>query len=275
MPRDYSSYKYLKVEVEDGIATVTFNRPEALNAMNAAGRSEAHNIWADLGEDDDVKVVILTGAGRAFNVGADVKELDASADRGAPGPRGMGRLRPGLHGKGGGYGAEAELEFEKPIIAAVNGIATGLGGTFALASDIVIAADTAKFGDHHIKIAVPTGDGGTLLWPLLVGPHKAKEFLFTGDLMDAQEADRRGLVNKVVPLKDLMPTARALARRLADGPLLAIGLTKRSINKRILRDLNLMGEASGAAMERCFLSEDHKEAAKAFVEKRAPKFKGR
>ncbi len=271
MPRDYSSYKYLKVEVKDGIATVTLNRPEALNAMNEAARSELPRIFPDLGQDDDVKVVILTGAGRAFSAGGDVKELSANAERGEPGARPRGGVR--RTGTPGGM-LEAMLRLEKPIISAVNGVATGLGGTIALFCDIVIAADVAKFGDHHIRIAVVPGDGGTVIWPLLVGPHKAFEFLTTGNLMDAQEADRRGLVNKVVPLKDLMPTARALARQLADGPTFAIGLTKRSINKRLLRDVNLISEAAGAAEGQCFLTEDHKEAAKAFVEKRAPKYKG-
>jgi len=167
------------------------------------------------------------------------------------------------------------LDLDKPIIAAVNGAAVGLGATIALFCDIIIAAETARFGDTHVRAGVVAGDGGAVMWPLLVGPAKAKELLMTGDIIDAKEAERIGLVNKVVPLADLLPTARELARRLANGPTLAIAWTKHSINKRIKQDVNLLIDASLASENLTFLTEDHKEAARAFVEKREPKFKGR
>ncbi|MFC2036202.1 enoyl-CoA hydratase/isomerase family protein [Chloroflexota bacterium] len=274
MPRDYSAYKNLIVEVdEDGVATVTLNRPHVLNAQNYESRLELNTIWDDLELDEDVKVIIFTGAGRGFCAGGDIKEV---AERHAKGELSVveaqttqPRSNPGLH-----YTAKM-LNLPKIIIGAINGVATGQGCVMALYCDIVIAADTASFGDHHIRVGLVPGDGGTILWPLLVGPHKTMEYLVTGDLMDAQEADKRGLVNKVVPLADLMLTARTLAKRIAHGPTIAIGLTKRAINKKIKQDYNLIMDFALSSEGRTINTEDHHEAASAFVEKREPEFKGR
>ena len=269
MTADYSAYKYFKIEVEDGIATVTMNRPEALNALNREGLDELHkHLFRDLGQDASVKAIIITGAGRAFSAGGDVKVFDAEANKGAIRIAGAGR-------SDGVKMLETILDLEKPIIAAVNGPAVGLGATIALFCDIIIAAETARFGDTHISVGLVPGDGGTVIWPLLIGVARAKELLMTGDIIDAKEADRLGLVNKVVPLEDLMPTAKKLAMRLAHGPTLAIGWTKRSVNKKIKQDMNLLIEAVSATERFSFYTEDHKEAARAFVEKRKPQFKGR
>ncbi len=269
MTIDYSAYKCLKVEVEDGVATVTFNRPEVLNALNREGLDEVHyRIFPDLGQDEAVRAIILTGAGRAFCAGADIKVFAADLTKGAQ--------QPGKVDVWGGLKLlENILDLDKPVIAAVNGPAIGLGVTIALFSDIIIAAETATFGDTHIKMAIVAGDGGTVIWPLLVGPAKAKELLMTGDIIDAKEAERIGLVNKVVPLEKLMPTAKELATRLAHGPTLAIGWTKRSINKKIKQDVNSLIDASLALERLSFSTEDHKEATNAFLEKREPQFKGR
>ncbi len=264
---DYSTYKYIKVDIEDGVATVTLNRPEALNAVNPELSDELHNrIFPDLGRDEAVRAIIITGAGRGFCAGGDVKGMDERATKGARRPSGGG---------GGARLLENMLDLEKPIIAAVNGVAVGLGATVALFCDIIIAAETARFGDTHISVGLVPGDGGTVMWPLLVGPAKAKELLMTGDIINAQEAERIGLVNKVVPLDDLMPTAKELASRLANGPTLAIGWTKRSVNKKIKQDMNLLMDAAGLTETLSFATEDHKEAARAFVEKRKAQFKGR
>ncbi|MFC2036178.1 enoyl-CoA hydratase/isomerase family protein [Chloroflexota bacterium] len=291
MPRDYSAYKNYKVEVdEDGVAIVTINRPEVLNAQNYQSRVELHKIWPDLGQDADIKVIIFTGAGRGFCAGGDIKEV---ASRHA---KGLGTTHMYQHptgsvatdveyqisspGPGGAQGVgmhytELMLNLNKPIIGAINGVATGMGCVMALYCDIVIAADTALFGDHHVRVGLAAGDGCALIWPLLVGPHKAIEYLMTGDLMDAQEAYRLGLVNKVVPLADLIPTAKALAKRLAHGPTIAINFVKSAVNKKILRDYNLTWMFALHGEMRTITTEDHLEGARAFAEKREPQFKGR
>ncbi len=270
MTKDYSTYKCLKIEVEDGVAIATFNRPEVMNALNQDGLNEVHKrLFQDLNKDEEVKAIILTGAGRAFCAGADIKMFASwtAAEQAGKKPRVSG-LSEGLEL------LEQMLDIDKPIIAAVNGPAIGLGATIALFCDIVIAAETARFGDTHISVGIVAGDGGTVMWPLLVGPAKAKELLMTGRIIDAKEADRIGLVNEVVPLKDLMPKALKLAKQLAQGPTLAIGWTKRSINTKIKQDVNLLINASLAYERLSFFTEDHNEATQAFIQKRQPKFKG-
>jgi enoyl-CoA hydratase len=166
------------------------------------------------------------------------------------------------------------LEIEQPIIAAVNGDAVGLGATLALFCDVIIASEKARIGDPHVKVGLVAGDGGAVIWPLLCGLARAKEYLMTGDLMSATEAERIGLINHVVPPEDVMPRALELAHRLANGPTRAIRWTKLSCNKRLRDEVNLVLEASLAVETISMFTEDHKEAARAFVEKRAPKFKG-
>jgi len=261
---DYSGYHYLSAERKDRVLTVSFNRPESLNAINAELHTELSRIFADIARDQDTEVVLLTGKGRAFCAGGDLKWFQSMS------PQQLDALF-----------IEARkiiidlLEVEQPIIAAVNGPATGLGATLALFSDVIIAAENAKIGDPHVRVGVVAGDGGAVIWPWLVGAARAKEFLMTGDLLTAQEAERIGLINRVVPQDKLMSTAMELATRLANGPTKAIRWTKVSVNK-ILRDTaNLVLDTSLALEKHCFYTEDHKEAVRAFVEKREPKFTGR
>ncbi|MFC2035381.1 enoyl-CoA hydratase/isomerase family protein [Chloroflexota bacterium] len=275
MPKDYSAYKNYKVEVnEDKVATVTINRPEVLNAQNYESRTELHMIWPDLEADEDVKVIILTGAGRGFCAGGDIKEVSERRARGestiVESDRGIPTRSKALV-----HYTEMMLTLSKPIIGAINGVATGQGCVMALYCDIVIAADTATFGDHHVRVGLAAGDGLTTLWPLLSSTHIAMEYMMTGDLMSAQEAYRVGMVNKVVPLADLMPTVMSLAKRLAHGPTIAISCVKEAVNKRVLREYNLTWQFSYYGEKRTFNTEDHVEAANAFAEKREPQFKGK
>jgi len=262
---DYSRYKLIKVEKKDKVAVFTLNRPEALNAINADLHTELEDIFADVAQDNDVNVVVLTGAGRAFCAGGDVKGMDA---------RQFADFKTRVPVRYGKRLIHNIIELEQPIIAAVNGDAVGLGATLALFCDIIIASEKARFGDPHVRVGLVAGDGGAVIWPLLCGMAKAKEYLMTGDLISAAEADRIGLINHVVPPGEVMPKAMELAHRLANGPTRAIRWTKLACNKRLRDEVNLVLDASLAVETISMLTEDHKEAARAFVEKRPPKFKG-
>jgi enoyl-CoA hydratase/carnithine racemase len=263
---DYSRYKLIKVEKDDKIAVFTLNRPEALNAINAELHTELEDIFGDVAQDNDVNAVVLTGAGRAFCSGGDVKGMDAR-QFGDP-------LKARVPLRYGKRLIHNMIEVEQPIIAAVNGDAVGLGATLALFCDIIIASEKARFGDPHVRVGLVAGDGGAVIWPLLCGVAKAKEYLMTGDLISAAEAERIGLINHTVPPGEVMPKAMELAHRLANGPTRAIRWTKLACNKRLRDEVNLVLDASLAVETISMLTEDHKEAARAFVEKRSPKFKG-
>jgi enoyl-CoA hydratase len=260
----YERYRCLSAERRGKVLLVAFNRPEALNTITAELHRELSEIFADVAQDPEAQAVVLTGKGRAFSAGGDLRwfqhmtaeELDALFN-------------------------EARkiivdfLEVEQPIIAAVNGPATGLGATLALFSDVIFAADTAKIGDPHVRVGVVAGDGGAIIWPWLVGAARAKEFLMTGDLLSAEEAHRIGLVNHVVRANELLDRALALAQRLADGPTRAIRGTKLSVNKILKETVNLVLDTSLALEKMCFTTSDHREAINAFLEKREPHFTGR
>ncbi|GBD14809.1 putative enoyl-CoA hydratase echA8 [bacterium HR25] len=266
---DYSRYQFLKVEKDGNVAIVTLNRPEVLNAIHAALHRELEDVFVDLNEDREVGAIVLTGAGRAFSAGGDARAmsdrtLDEALGGGASLP--LGRARRLILNM---------LEVEQPMIAAVNGPAAGLGATIALYCDIVVMAEGARIGDTHVRMGLVAGDGGVPIWPLLVGINRAKEHLMLGTLLDAREAERIGLVNHVVPPDQLMPTALDLARRLANGPRKAIQWTKFALNKWLRDSVNLAMDTSTLLEAMTMASEDHKEAARAFVEKREPRFTGR
>lgn len=224
---DYSSYKYIIVERIDTILRVILNRPDRLNAVTPEMHSEITKIFSDIRNDRDAEVIILTGAGRGFCAGADIKE---------PFPEDKGSIDKIFR--------EARdilvniLEIDRPIISAVNGPATGLGVTLALFADIVIASERARFGDTHVKVGLAAGDGGAVIWPLLVGVNKAKELLMTGEVIDAQEALRIGLVNRVVPHDTLEQAALDTARQLSAGHAMAIRCTKMAVNLYVKWMLN-------------------------------------
>jgi enoyl-CoA hydratase/carnithine racemase len=263
---DYSKYQELLLEFEGRVLTITLNRPEARNAFTEGMQLELEALWHDIAVDDQIGAVILTGAGdRAFSAGGDVKKMN----RMAAAPQAIRSL----------VGPKRQianlLEVEQPIIAAVNGDAVGLGASIALSADIIVASERARFADTHVRVGLVAGDGGVVAWPLMMGIHKAKELLLTGDWLPAPEAARFGMINYCVPFEEVMPKARELAHRLANGPTWAIRWTKTSINKIVRERLNLVMDTSLATEYLTFLTEDHKEAASAFLERRPPTFKGR
>jgi enoyl-CoA hydratase len=266
---NYSHYEFIKVEKADRVATVTLNRPDRLNAVNPGLHHELMTIWRDLAEDREVNAIILTGAGRAFCAGGDVKGMAS------------GSLVSG-HGSAGERITAAEgrriveniLDVEQPIIGAINGDAVGLGATLALLCDIIVASEKARFADTHVRVGLVAGDGGALIWPLLIGPARAKEFLMRGHFVNGADAARMGLVNYAVPQEQVMAKARELAQELADGPTWAIRWSKLSVNKWLKHQANLILDASLAYEMVTVTTKDHREAAQAFVEKRKPNYHG-
>ena len=259
----YERYRALRIEVEDRVATVTLDRPERLNAVNLALHEELSTVFTDLDADDSVYAVLLTGAGKAFCAGADMKASPEESILAV----GWDRVR-----------RDAErivttlLDCEKPVVAAVRGPAVGFGATLALLCDVVYAAEDARFGDTHVAIGLAAGDGGSVIWPLLVGPNKAKELLMTGDLLAARDAERIGLVNHVVPAERLLDDARAMARRLAHGPKTAIRATKQSVNLLVRNAAEIVLKTSLLLEGESLRSDEYREAVRAFLEKRPPKF---
>jgi len=222
-------------------------------------------IWSDIHDDPEVDVVVLTGAGRAFSAGGNVVAMQKKIDD----PAQWDEIVP-----------EAKriifrmLECDKPIIARLNGHAVGLGATVALFCDIIIAADHAKIGDPHVNAGLVAGDGGAVIWPQLVGFARAKEYLFTGDLMSATEAERIGLINHVVSADELDDKVYSLARRLASGASKSIRWTKQVTNIPLRQLAHSMMDLSISVETQSNFSSDHQEAVTAFTNKRKPNFTG-
>lgn len=266
---NYGDCKFLKIEKAGKIATVSINRPEARNAIGQEVHHELDDIWLALGEDPDVDVVILTGEGKAFSAGGDLKRLAerAGTEEGAQ----FALELPG-HGK---HLLANILAMQKPIIAAINGDAIGLGATVALFCDITVMAQDARIGDPHVKAGVSAGDGGAIIWPLLVGPARAKEYLMRGLIVNGTEAERINLVNHAVPAAEVMPLARKIAEELCDLPPWAVRYTKATINIAVRHQFNQLMDASLAYEALTMSTKDFGEGARAIIERRKPKFTGR
>jgi len=263
----YTHYTRILVEKQEGVAIATLNRPEILNAFDEQMHTELENLFVDIGQDEDVRALVLTGAGRAFSAGTDLKAMKGGATGGIS--HTIKRL------KAAHTMVNNVLDMPKPFIVAVNGVSAGVATTVALLADIIIMSEKARIADTHVKVGIVAGDGGALIWPLLVGIHRAKEFLLTGDWLDAQQAERIGIANRVVSEAELMPTAMDFARRLARGAPLAIQFTKMSINKLIKQNMNLLLDNSLGWEGLTMFTEDHKEAKEAFIVRREPVFQGK
>jgi 2-(1,2-epoxy-1,2-dihydrophenyl)acetyl-CoA isomerase len=257
----------LLYEVKDRIATLTLNRPDKLNAFT--GPMIGRWAWA-LGEaqrDPAVNVVILTGAGRAFCAGGDVGRMG----EGTPTPlQHKNELWEKIHQ------IPKTLDLmDKPVIAMVNGVAVGAGMGMALQCDLRVASEEAKFSTGYVKVGLVPGDGDAFFLPRLVGIAKALELLWTGDFVEAREAERLGIVNKVVPAGDLKQFTWELARKIADGPQIAIRLTKRLAYQSLRLDLRTHLDLASSHMAVVRDTEDHREGVRAFKERRPSKFTGR
>ena len=269
------SYETIVYEKTDGVAVITLNRPERMNAFTDVMIREWASALDDARLDRDVRAVIVTGNGRGFCAGADLRGgsgIGESARADAP-PTAADRrnwLRDGVH-----MVPRAVQLLDKPYIAAVNGSAVGAGMDMASMADLRIASESAKFAMSYVKVGLVPGDGGCYFLPRIVGIAKALEMIWTGDFIDANEALRIGYVSKVVPADDLMPAAMEFAQRLAQGPAVAMQLAKRLVYRGLNADWQEAFEMAGSAMAIAQSTEDAREGPRAFVEGRQPKFIGR
>ncbi len=261
------AYENFLLEVSEGIATLTLNRPERLNALDNETLAELSTAFSDLSHREDVRVLVLTGAGRAFCAGGDVKAQPTRFgwDR----ERHRDRLRA-IHI----LVVRALAVMDKPTLALVNGVAAGGGLSLALACDIRIAAESARFGAGFRRVALAVDMGLSFFLPRAVGSAKALEILYTGELMDAREAERIGIVNRVVPDASLLKEGMAMARSIATGPPLAQRCAKQAVRSGAVSDLDTALALEADLQSLCLHSQDHREGVEAFLKKRDPEFKG-
>lgn len=258
-------FEELLWELEDGVAWITLNRPQVRNALNLKMISELGRA-VELAADPAVRVLVITGAGGAFCAGGDLRDIEARVLRG-------GTFYPFMATVTRVVRALADLP--KPVIAAVDGPAAGAGWSLALACDLVIASEDAFFSMAFVRVGLTPDFGAHYFLPRLAGLQMAKYLAFTGERISAREAERLGLVTRVVPREALAATVRELARRLAAGPPLALALTKSLLNRSATLDLPSVLEEEAMAQPLCLTTEDGREGLRAFLEKREPVFKGR
>jgi enoyl-CoA hydratase len=248
------------------VLTILMNRPEVKNAANVRMHNELSRVFADAARDPDSDILVLTGAGDAFSSGGDIRSMrEKIADRTLWNDT-VNEARALFY---------SILDLDKPLIARINGAATGLGATLAVYADISIAAESAVIGDPHVKVGLVAGDGGALMWPMLIGFQHAKELLFLGDNVSATEAARLGLITRAVPDHELDANVDALVAKLMRIPPFALRGTKKAIN-HTLKQLALSTFEYGVSLEtQSQLTRDHAEAVEAFIARRDPVYRGR
>ncbi|MFF7773744.1 enoyl-CoA hydratase/isomerase family protein [Streptomyces tanashiensis] len=254
--------------VENGVSWITLNRPEAMNAVTWDQRERIIALLAEASADPDVRCVVVTATGRGFCAGADLRGAPAAGERVAGDVARMIRL-------GAQRFIGAVMDCEKPVIAAVNGTAAGIGAHLAFACDLVLAADSARFIEVFVRRGLVPDGGGAYLLPRLIGPRRAKELMFFGDAVGAAEAKELGLVNRVVPADELTKTARDWAERLAQGPTRALTLTKQLVNASLDVDRSTAFAAEATAQEINMTTRDAQEGVASFVERREARYEGR
>jgi 2-(1,2-epoxy-1,2-dihydrophenyl)acetyl-CoA isomerase len=262
-------YQTITYEVSGGVATLTLNRPERLNALDLTITEEMKAVLVEAAADLEVRCLLITGAGRAFCTGADLTMLEDTYKAGEV-PQLDKYLREGYH-----HIILPIIRMEKPVVAAVNGFAAGAGASLALACDFRIASEQARFFQAFIKVGLVPDSGATYFLPRMVGLAKAMELGILGDVIDAQEALRLGLVTKVVAPDKLADEARAFAERLAAGPTRAIGLAKKALHFGAVHDLEEAMDYEADLQGQVAHTADHMEGVKAFLSKREAKFEGR
>lgn len=262
------TWEHILLDKTDHIATITLNRPEKMNAFGGLMRQEIAEILDDVAADPDVRVVVLTGAGKAFCVGGDVTEFAAGSQQA------LSKENPSeRHAMS--KAVLAINAMEKPVIAAVNGVAAGGGCNMALSCDIILASDKARFGQVFTRRGVHPDWGGIFFLPRLVGYAKAAELIFTGEVVGAEEAFKIGMVNRIVPHDELMKATRELATRIAGNAPIPIAFAKRGLQNFHKWDLAQAVDYESYVLEIVKKTEDIVEGFTAFLEKRDPEFKGR
>ena len=261
------AFETILLEKKEGIGILTLNRPERLNAFNEKMEAEFVQAIQEVSLDDEVRVLVVTGAGKAFCAGADVGRMSGESK-----PKGAEEWRRGFRNIQGIILGLQRLE--KPTLAMVNGAAVGGGFDLACACDLRTGSEYARFMVAFTRIGLFPGWGGTWLYARIIGIPKAAELLFTGDFLEAKEAERLGLLNKLVPASELEKETMSLARRIASGPPIALRLAKMQLYKGLGMDLETAMQMAAACETITLTSQDHKEGVAAFQEKRPPKYKG-
>ena len=260
---NFDAYRTVSFSRRGRVLTMTMNRPEKLNAVNQRMHEELAKVFQEVSNDPDSDIVILTGAGRAFSAGGDFNWFQDMIDDARMWDKTRQEAKQIVFGL---------LDCEKPIIAKVNGHAMGLGATIALFSDVIFAAHSARFADPHVGVGLVAGDGGAVIWPQLIGYARAKEYLMTGDAINASDAAAMGLINHVVSDEALDASVEAFADRLAGGASQAIRYTKVAVNIGLRQLAHTLMDASIAYESMTNFSADHQEAVNAFKDKRRPHF---
>ncbi|MET0546076.1 MAG: enoyl-CoA hydratase-related protein [Caulobacterales bacterium] len=262
----FESYQFLTFARDGRVLTITMNRPELLNAINHELHEELARVFYEAADEAESDVIVLTGAGKAFSAGGDAKWLTEQKS---------GKRNPFvLESKSMRRIVHSVLDCPKPIIAKVNGDAFGFGASIALLCDIIIAADTARFADPHVKLGLVAGDGGALIWPQLIGFAKAKHYLLTGDAIGAKEAEAMNLITFAVPAGELDEYVAKYATKLTRGAQTAIRYTKTVTNIALRQLFSSVFEAGVAYEGLTTYTQDFHEGVDALLEKRRPDFKG-
>ena len=267
-------FETILLKKEKGIATLTLNRPDRLNAVSPTMTQELLSALETVDKDDEIRVLVLTGAGKGFCAGADVGGLSGGQEAGMGTVKSAEEMRR-YHSRGVGKIVLSLQKLQKPTIAMLNGVAVGGGFDLALGCDIRIGSKNARFRNAFVRIGLFPGWGGTWLYPRVMGLGKALEFLYTGDFLEAEEAERIGVLNRLVPPEELEKETMALANKIASGPPIAIRLMKMQAYKGLEMDLETALEMAAACETITLTSEDHKEGVAAFREKREARYQGK